>query len=216
MYRKYLQEISKANNLSSALTQKLQKLKRLQQSKYLLTFALLIILAAVVGLPWVSSISVLLMAAVIVLAIIMRKMIMNSSYAVIEQAVDEKIIAIEQETLVRELRPKPKFLLSAITLVAIIVVGGYALRQINNQYITKHIHALQNNPKQTFNAFEIQLLQLRAKLGDHVAQNNLAILYVVGKGVPQNLTQAKFWLNKSAQQDDSHAKKLLKMLGQSS
>ena len=54
--------------------------------------------------------------------------------------------------------------------------------------------------------------QTLAKKGDALAQNNLGMMYVEGKGVPQDYAVAKEWFAKSANQGNALAQYYLGMM----
>ncbi|MBT6105900.1 MAG: sel1 repeat family protein, partial [Porticoccaceae bacterium] len=59
-----------------------------------------------------------------------------------------------------------------------------------------------------FNAFaapDFDETKAAAEQGDAVAQNNLAVMYALGDGVPENDTEAVKWYRKAAEQGNAVA-----------
>lgn len=47
--------------------------------------------------------------------------------------------------------------------------------------------------------------QITAAISDPLVQNNLAVIYAEGRGVPQDYEKAAFWFRKAAEQGDAYA-----------
>lgn len=52
----------------------------------------------------------------------------------------------------------------------------------------------------------------KAEQGDHEAQKNLGIKYAEGDGIPQDITQAVYWLTKAAEKGDAEVQVYLGIL----
>ena len=58
----------------------------------------------------------------------------------------------------------------------------------------------------------LRFFQIHAAQGHAIAQYNLGLLYQHGLGVPQNQTQAQYWLKQSAEQNFVKAQSVLEQL----